>query len=86
MQRIYLGKRSYVFTSNRRLWKCCIFFFLTVASRVLNDGVSECVHVTSLVCICRTDPGKKEKQEFLFISTNMEVAGKLYVKKLLFYA
>lgn len=87
MQRIYLGKRSYVFTSNRRLWKCCIFFF-TVASRVLNDGVSECVHVTSLVCICRTDPDKKEKQEFLFISTNMEVhvAGKLYVKKLSFYA
>lgn len=52
----------------------------------MNDGVSECVHVTSLVCICRTDPGKKEKQEFLFISTNMEVAGKLYVKKLSFYA
>lgn len=59
---------------------------MTVVSRVLNEGVSECVHVTSLVCICRTDPDKKEKQEFLFIyiSTNMEVqnvAWKLYVKK-----
>lgn len=42
-------------------------YFLTVVSRVLNEGVRECVHVTSLVCICRTDPDKKEKQEFLFI-------------------
>lgn len=42
-------------------------YFLTLVSRVLNEGVSECVHVTSLVCICRTDPDKKEKQEFLFV-------------------
>lgn len=26
MQRIWLGKIFYIFTSNRRLWKCCIFF------------------------------------------------------------